>query len=148
MLIILGILFAFEVFFLFVYLVATEYNSSKSSSAERLVFRRGHVPRNMIRSRNLKDEELNSEETHASGSSGNEKQNKTDVVSAIPPQKAIFTWRNVVHDMLIKGESRRILDYVSGWVKPGTLTALMGVSGAGKTTLLDVLAQRKIPLRL
>ncbi|RSL47670.1 hypothetical protein CEP54_013279 [Fusarium duplospermum] len=27
-------------------------------------------------------------------------------------------------------------------VKPGTLTALMGVSGAGKTTLLDVLASR------
>jgi ABC-type multidrug transport system ATPase subunit len=26
---------------------------------------------------------------------------------------------------------------VSGYVKPGTLTALMGASGAGKTTLLD-----------
>lgn len=35
-----------------------------------------------------------------------------------------------------------MLDHVSGWVKPGTLTALMGVSGAGKTTLLDTLAQR------
>jgi ATP-binding cassette, subfamily G (WHITE), member 2, PDR len=34
------------------------------------------------------------------------------------------------------------LDHVDGWVKPGTLTALMGVSGAGKTTLLDVLASR------
>lgn len=30
-----------------------------------------------------------------------------------------------------------------GYVKPGTLTALMGASGAGKTTCLDVLAQRK-----
>ncbi|KAF3059990.1 ABC transporter G family member 21 [Daldinia childiae] len=29
------------------------------------------------------------------------------------------------------------------WVKPGTLTALMGVSGAGKTTLLDCLADRR-----
>jgi ABC-type multidrug transport system ATPase subunit len=35
-----------------------------------------------------------------------------------------------------------LLDHVAGFVKPGTLTALMGVSGAGKTTLLDVLAQR------
>ena len=42
----------------------------------------------------------------------------------------------------IKGQPRRILDHVDGWVKPGTLTALMGVSGAGKTTLLDVLATR------
>ena len=32
---------------------------------------------------------------------------------------------------------------IDGWVKPGTLTALMGESGAGKTTLLDVLASRK-----
>jgi ATP-binding cassette subfamily G (WHITE) protein 2 (SNQ2) len=35
------------------------------------------------------------------------------------------------------------LNDVEGFVKPGTLTALMGASGAGKTTLLDVLASRK-----
>jgi ABC-type multidrug transport system ATPase subunit len=48
----------------------------------------------------------------------------------------------VIYDIKIKGETRRLLDHVDGWVKPGTLTALMGVSGAGKTTLLDVLATR------
>ncbi|KAH7835114.1 hypothetical protein Vadar_023002 [Vaccinium darrowii] len=32
---------------------------------------------------------------------------------------------------------------ITGALKPGILTALMGVSGAGKTTLLDVLAGRK-----
>ncbi|CAK7567984.1 MAG: hypothetical protein SEPTF4163_005962 [Sporothrix epigloea] len=63
-------------------------------------------------------------------------------VHGIPPQKDIFTWRNVVYDIEVKGKERRLLDHVSGWVKPGTLTALMGVSGAGKTTLLDVLAER------
>lgn len=47
-----------------------------------------------------------------------------------------------LNSIKIKGEPRRILDHVDGWVKPGTLTALMGVSGAGKTTLLDVLAAR------
>lgn len=46
------------------------------------------------------------------------------------------------YDIKVKEGHRRLLDHVSGWVKPGTLTALMGVSGAGKTTLLDVLAQR------
>ncbi|KAI0523961.1 hypothetical protein KFK09_003325 [Dendrobium nobile] len=36
-----------------------------------------------------------------------------------------------------------ILNGVSGYFRPGVLTALMGVSGAGKTTLMDVLAGRK-----
>ncbi|RFU25670.1 hypothetical protein B7463_g10669, partial [Scytalidium lignicola] len=56
--------------------------------------------------------------------------------------EGVFTWRDIIYDIHIKDKPRRLLDHVSGWVKPGTLTALMGVSGAGKTTLLDVLAQR------
>ncbi|KAG5191975.1 ABC-2 type transporter-domain-containing protein [Tribonema minus] len=36
-----------------------------------------------------------------------------------------------------------LLNDITGYAKPGTLTALMGSSGAGKTTLLDVLAGRK-----
>ena len=45
--------------------------------------------------------------------------------------------------MPVPGGERRLLHDVYGYVKPGTLTALMGASGAGKTTCLDVLAQRK-----
>ena len=37
----------------------------------------------------------------------------------------------------------QILSDITGALKPGVLTALMGVSGARKTTLLDVLAGRK-----
>lgn len=37
----------------------------------------------------------------------------------------------------------QLLDGISGYAKPGTLTALMGSTGAGKTTLMDVLAGRK-----
>ncbi len=67
---------------------------------------------------------------------------RIDAATIIKRQTAIFQWSDVCYDIKIKGEPRRILDHVDGWVKPGTLTALMGVSGAGKTTLLDVLATR------
>ena len=43
----------------------------------------------------------------------------------------------------VTGGPLQLLNNVYGYVKPGTLTALMGASGAGKTTCLDVLAQRK-----
>lgn len=58
------------------------------------------------------------------------------------PKQATFSWSDICYDIKIKGQDRRILDCVDGWVKPGQLTALMGVSGAGKTTLLDLLAAR------
>jgi ABC-type multidrug transport system ATPase subunit len=37
----------------------------------------------------------------------------------------------------------QLLSDITGALRSGVLTALMGVSGAGKTTLLDVLAGRK-----
>ncbi|GKV41322.1 hypothetical protein SLEP1_g48871 [Rubroshorea leprosula] len=40
-------------------------------------------------------------------------------------------------------EKLQLLSDISGALRPGVLTALMGISGAGKTTLLDVLAGRK-----
>jgi ABC-type multidrug transport system ATPase subunit len=57
--------------------------------------------------------------------------------------KNIFTWKNLTYSVKTADGDRILLDNVQGYVKPGTLGALMGSSGAGKTTLLDVLAQRK-----
>ncbi|OSD06180.1 hypothetical protein PYCCODRAFT_1384259 [Trametes coccinea BRFM310] len=54
-----------------------------------------------------------------------------------------FTWEQVNYHVPVPGGVRRLLHDVYGYVKPGTMTALMGASGAGKTTCLDVLAQRK-----
>lgn len=124
-----GILLAFLVFFMAFYFVIAELNSSTTSTAEALVFQRGHVPDYLLKGHS-KPEAVVKEE----------KQGAEDV--PLSPQTDTFTWNNVVYDIPYKGGERRLLDHVSGWVKPGTLTALMGVSGAGKTTLLDVLAQR------
>ncbi|KAF2123015.1 ABC-2 type transporter [Lophiotrema nucula] len=133
-----GILLGFLFFFMAIYFVAVEINSSTSSTAEVLVFQRGHVPAHLQQTNKEKNADIESsgrtQEAHGGAQEAD--------VRAVEPQTDIFTWRDVVYDIEIKGESRRLLDHVSGWVKPGTLTALMGVSGAGKTTLLDVLAQR------
>ena len=56
---------------------------------------------------------------------------------------SVLTWENLNYDVPVSGGTRRLLDGVYGYCKPGQLTALMGASGAGKTTLLDVLAGRK-----
>ena len=135
----LGFIFAFLIFFLATYLIGTELNSSTSSTAEVLVFRRGNVPAYMQKSKKGGDPEAVGDVANHRDANG-EKQEET--MNVIPPQKDIFTWRDVVYEIPVKEGKRVLLDHVSGFVRPGTLTALMGVSGAGKTTLLDVLAQR------
>ncbi|KAB5578676.1 ATP-binding cassette transporter ABC1 [Coniochaeta sp. 2T2.1] len=134
-----GILIGFLFFFMFIYFVAVELNSLTSSSAEVLVFQRGHVPAYMQKD----DKEMQSDRGKCVAVDANVSAAAAESnFNAFKSQKDIFTWRDVTYDIHIKGEERRLLDHVSGFVKPGTLTALMGVSGAGKTTLLDVLAQR------
>ena len=54
-----------------------------------------------------------------------------------------FSWHHVNYQVPFKGGPLHLLNDISGIVKPGHLTALMGSSGAGKTTLLDVLSRRK-----
>jgi ATP-binding cassette subfamily G (WHITE) protein 2 (PDR) len=132
----LGILFVFMFGLMAVYLAATEFITEKKSKGEVLVFRRGH--------KGL--ETRKSSEDMESGSTGRPvaaaKTDSDDNIAIIERQTAIFQWSDVCYDIKIGKEPRRILDHVDGWVKPGTLTALMGVSGAGKTTLLDCLATR------
>ncbi|KAF4122564.1 ABC-type branched-chain amino acid transport system, ATPase component [Geosmithia morbida] len=130
-----GILIAFAIALHVLYLAATELISAKKSKGEILVFRRGHLPP-------IVKGKADAEASNSGPVPLTEKGTVDNDAANIQGSTSVFHWNNVCYDITIKGEPRRILDHVDGWVKPGTLTALMGVSGAGKTTLLDCLADR------
>ncbi|KAF2291657.1 hypothetical protein GH714_027931 [Hevea brasiliensis] len=56
---------------------------------------------------------------------------------------ARLTWNDLtVMVTLRNGESQKVLEGLTGYAEPGSLTALMGPSGSGKSTLLDALSSR------
>ncbi|KAK9250566.1 ABC-2 type transporter-domain-containing protein [Lipomyces tetrasporus] len=136
-----GILFGFLLFFFVLYILAAEYAKPPKSKGEVLVFSSGKLPHQPGKP-GAEDVEL---QLHPRGDMIVPEENARDSHSSgsgLDTSRAVFCWEDLCYDISIKGNDRRILDHVDGWVKPGTSTALMGVSGAGKTTLLDVLASR------
>ncbi|KAL7268661.1 hypothetical protein RUND412_008706 [Rhizina undulata] len=138
-----GILVAFWIFFVFTYALATEINSPAAGKGEFLIFRKGHEPEYIKRA-------LESgkavEDVEGAGGAAEVEVNRDDSTAELEKlvkSRDMFTWENVCYDIVMpNGKDRRLLDHIQGFVKPGTMTALMGESGAGKTTLLNVLAQR------
>ncbi|KAJ5398236.1 hypothetical protein N7509_006349 [Penicillium cosmopolitanum] len=133
-----GIIIALTIFLTFCHLVTSELVSSQRSKGEVLVFRRGRT----LPMRGKKDNKDEEKLPSTMAQNNFQVTDEPEDISGVEKQVSIFHWQNVTYDIKIKGEPRRILDQVDGWIRPGTLTALMGVSGAGKTTLLDVLASR------
>ncbi|KAK5064561.1 hypothetical protein LTR84_000394 [Exophiala bonariae] len=137
-----GIIVAIAVLTHLFYFIASEYVTAKKSKGEVLVFRRGVL----IPAAMQKDDVEKSLQRSRPPMTTFTQPDTVPIRTKNDKQHlgSIFHWRNVCYDIKIKGKPRRILESVDGWVKPGTLTALMGVSGAGKTTLLDCLADRRV----
>lgn len=109
------------IFGLTLYLLATEFISAKKSKGEVLLFRRGAVPDQGPKA----DEESNVEDRVNTDAILARQTTIPDAPPSIQKQTAVFHWDSVSYDIKIKGEPRRLLDEVDGWVRPGTLTALM-----------------------
>ncbi|KAF2137150.1 uncharacterized protein K452DRAFT_236344 [Aplosporella prunicola CBS 121167] len=123
------ILVGYAFFFLLVYLLSTEFVRAKKPKGEILVFQRGHAPHPV------------SDDIEISALRSPQKRRDSATASVIP-QTPTFHWQDLCYNIKTKNGQRRVLDDVDGWVKAGSLTAIMGVSEAAKTALLDFLADR------
>ena len=142
-----GVVLAYAIFFFGVYLTFTEYNESAKQKGEIIVFPQAVVRKIKKMSKSTHDLESASasDESYTDkklvSDDYDESQDSYDDVG-LSESEATLHWRDLCYDVQIKGETRRILNNVDGWVAKNSITALMGSSGAGKTTLMDCLASR------
>lgn len=119
----LGVIIAYLFLFFILHMLTSEFVSASRSKGEVLVFTREAMKKQRKYNTAVSDVEKGSAEggiqrrSVGDGSDG--------VVEEMEKQTSIFHWKDVCYDIKIKSEDRRILDHVDGWVKPGTLTALM-----------------------
>jgi hypothetical protein len=114
-----GIIIVWTVFYMVLHLFTTEYVASERSKGEVLVFLRESIHK--ASSKGASDEESGASLPAGRQEASGDSSEKVEVER----QTSVFHWKEVCYDIKIKGDPRRILDNVDGWVKPGTLTALM-----------------------
>ncbi|GME68028.1 unnamed protein product [[Candida] boidinii] len=148
-----GILILFTLGFLVINLVVVEIYHPVGKSGDVLLLTSGsHIPDIDGNGGDEKKRDLESSSVdYPSSSSSNANKAATGkaFIEKDTPENTvklgsddIFTWKHLDYVIKYDGNDRKLLDDVQGFVKPGTLTALMGESGAGKTTLLNALSER------
>ncbi|KUJ19331.1 ABC transporter Cdr4 [Mollisia scopiformis] len=135
----LPIIIAMFLIFGAVHLFAAEYVPAQRSKGDILLFNRGKQRRDGI---DEMEKAASKNEVPKGGRNERKKSFQKRSQVATRKDSAVFHWNNVNYNIKTKEGTRTVLTDTCGWVKPGTLTALMGVTGAGKTSLLDVLACR------
>ncbi len=147
----LGIIIAFWVLFVFLAALGCEYIRPVAIGGDKLLFKRGHIPKEFLHDSKY---ELPSKDIEKGKAQSNESEEVVieGKVADVEELKhvfgesgygsEIFSWKHVDYVIPIEDGTRKLLDDVQGYVKPGKITALVGESGAGKTTLLNVLSQR------
>lgn len=114
-----GIILAITVILFVAHLVMSELVASERSKGEVLVFRRSKMKPSTKQCAG--DEETKVKTAHKREQIIENRNKKHEVQQQI----SIFHWEKVNYEIQIQDETRTILDSVDGWIKPGTLTALM-----------------------
>lgn len=150
----LGVVIAFTVLYILITATATELFSFAGGGGGALIFKKTKKAEKQAK-QELKVANLDEENAipvrppPPSGSTssdtvqGTTSGNKDETTNGMVQSKSVFTWEKVEYDVPYEGGSRKLLNRVNGYVKPGVMIALIGASGAGKTTLLHTLSQRQ-----
>ncbi|KAJ5092359.1 hypothetical protein NUU61_007229, partial [Penicillium alfredii] len=141
-----GVIIAFTVLYILVTVVAAEVLSFVGGGGGALVFKKSNRSKKLA----SQPKETNDEEKVAkpddnaalARGDGSSSDNET-AFNRLSSSERCFTWSNVEYTVPYGNGTRKLLNDVNGFAKPGVMIALMGASGAGKTTLLNTLAQRQ-----
>lgn len=141
-----GFLWLFFLFFLACTCLAMERMKPNAEGGAITTFKRGQIPKaveNNIQTGGRKGQDVEKlGELPEKGMSSDASHDDGNVMEKLAKNETVFTFQDINYTIPYEGGERKLLQHVSGFVRPGRLTALMGASGAGKTTLLNTLAQR------
>ncbi|EMD67087.1 hypothetical protein COCSADRAFT_83327 [Bipolaris sorokiniana ND90Pr] len=138
-----GILWAWWVLFTALTIFFTSHWKNTFTGGDSLLVPRENVKKAKTVLAADEESQVDEKVPESSDSSGVLASSARDTSDGLIRNESVFTWKNLSYTVKTPNGPRVLLDNVQGWIKPGTLGALMGSSGAGKTTLMDVLAQRK-----
>lgn len=101
----------------------TERGHGASRGATQLVFKRGaKTPDAILSSR---DEEKGSSTPFSNGDMSREVQKVDSTKFDLPTSRGVFSWHHMKYDITLPGgQTRRLLDDVSGYVVPGKLVCI------------------------
>jgi ATP-binding cassette subfamily G (WHITE) protein 2 (SNQ2) len=140
-----GVVVAFCVLYILITAIAAELFSFTGAGGGATIFKRTKKAKNIVQeeSKDVDEEKTTPVAPIDSSNSSGTANEKDDVTGAIAQSTSVFTFESVEYTVPYQGGTRKLLNKVNGYVKPGMMVALMGASGAGKTTLLNTLAQRQ-----
>ena len=140
-----GVMWCFLLGYFTVKAVVTEYKRPTKGGGDALIFKKSAKKFNTVIDEEAANDSIETKEKYLGSqySLNNQNDNSQPLFDDMQAAGAFF-WRNVCYTIPYDGSKRLLLDNVSGYCIPGTMTALMGESGAGKTTLLNTLAQRNV----
>jgi ABC-type multidrug transport system ATPase subunit len=139
-----GVVIAWTVLYILVTVIASEVLSFVGGGGGALIFKKSKRAKKVAAQPAANDEEkVASSDDNAALARGQASSGDDSSFNRLSSSERCFTWQNVEYTVPYGNGTRKLLNGVNGYAKPGVMIALMGASGAGKTTLLNTLAQRQ-----